>query len=129
MAVLDAMENAVRQVHQELRANKVTKVYLDFRARKVTEVNKETLVRTVNLDTMVNKEKTVQLVCPVFPVKWDLVVSLDKEDSQVFQDLQESQEVKDHPALKVTLDHLEDPVLQVRLDPTDQLVHLDRKVC
>ncbi len=122
------MANAALLVHRELKANKVTKVYLDCPARRATEESKETQERMVNPDTTDNRERTVQLVCPVFPAKWDREASLAKEASPVFQDLQEFPAVKVPLVLKETLARLVVPELLVRQVLTAPSVHLDLKV-
>lgn len=52
--------------------------------KRVTEARLETLEKTASQVMMVSKVKTVQLVYPVCPVKWVLVVFLVREASPVF---------------------------------------------
>lgn len=122
------MVSAVLLVHQELKANKEIKVCPAFLEKRETEESKATRVKVDNLVTMANKVKTDLLVCPAYLARWDLVVSPDSEDFPVFQDHQESLEVKVQLALKETRVLPEVRELQVKLDQTAQSVHLDLRV-
>lgn len=131
-----ATEIEGQQVHREPRESKVVEDYPAPSARKVKEEKPVTPEMSVNPDTTVTREKTVRLDCPVSLEKWDREVSLVKEVSQVFPDLQEFPEVKAAQVEKVTpvllerpvlLDKQDHPVRSVRQDLKEFLDHPDHR--